>query len=69
MKLEDVYGAIAKEFIHVHHLIPISEIKEDYQMDLVKDLIPVCQNCLTMQHRKVDRKWLSIEKLTNNTSA
>jgi len=61
--LEEVYGEVAKEFIHVHHLIPLSEIKEDYQVDPFKDLIPVCPNCHAMLHRKVDGELLSIELL------
>lgn len=61
--LEEVYGEVAKEFIHVHHLIPLSEIKEEYQVDPANDLIPVCPNCHAMLHRKLDGEYLSIEKL------
>ncbi len=31
--------------IHVHHRKPLSEIKKEYQVDPIKDLIPVCPNC------------------------
>lgn len=61
--LEEVYGEVAKEFIHVHHLIPLSEIREEYQVDPASDLTPVCPNCHAMLHRKVDGEYLSIEKL------
>ncbi len=47
-----VYGEIAKGFIHIHHLIPLSDIKENYSLDPKKDLIPVCPNCHAMLHRK-----------------
>jgi 5-methylcytosine-specific restriction protein A len=50
---EKRYGLIGKEFIHVHHLIPLSEIKKEYELNPKKDLIPVCPNCHAMLHKKV----------------
>lgn len=47
-----IYGEIAKGFIHIHHLIPLSDIKENYSLDPKKDLIPVCPNCHTMLHQR-----------------
>lgn len=44
------YGDEFKEKIEVHHIIPISERKNDYKVDPVNDLIPVCPNCHTMLH-------------------
>lgn len=52
INFEKVYGAIGKEFIHVHHLVPLSEIKSEYKIDPIKDLIPVCPNCHSMLHRR-----------------
>lgn len=52
MDFEKQYGEIGKGFIHVHHIIPISSIGKDYQIDYKKDLIPVCPNCHSMLHRK-----------------
>ncbi|RZG16216.1 HNH endonuclease [Pseudoalteromonas sp. CO342X] len=49
---EKTYGERGKEFIHVHHIVPLSEIKSEYEVDPVKDLIPVCPNCHAMLHRK-----------------
>lgn len=46
------YGPIGKNYIHVHHLKPLSEIGEKYQVDPVNDLRPVCPNCHSMLHRK-----------------
>ena len=47
-----IYGDIAQGFIHIHHLVPLSAIKEDYRLDPHKDLIPVCPNCHAMLHRR-----------------
>ena len=48
---EYTYGDLGKNYIHVHHLIPLSEIKENYEIDPLKDLVPVCPNCHAMIHR------------------
>jgi 5-methylcytosine-specific restriction protein A len=45
------FGQLGKDFIHVHHIVPISEIKSEYTVDPVKDLVPVCPNCHAMIHR------------------
>jgi len=52
IKLSDVYGAIAKDLIHMHHIKPISKIGESYRVDPVSDLIPVCPNCHAIIHLK-----------------
>ncbi|WP_222890666.1 HNH endonuclease [Enterobacter sp. C2] len=52
LDMTKVYGEIAKGFIHVHHLIPLSEIKENYLVNPKTDLIPVCPNCHAMLHRQ-----------------
>ncbi len=46
-----VYGEEFKGMITVHHLVPISTIKEEYVLDPVKDLIPICNNCHTVVHK------------------
>jgi hypothetical protein len=56
---EDAYGDIGKNFIHVHHLKPLSEIGEEYEVDPTRDLIPVCPNCHAMLHRKNNGKALT----------
>lgn len=58
---EKTYGQLGKNYIHVHHLKPLSEINEEYDIDPVKDLRPVCPNCHAMLHRK--QPALSIEEL------
>lgn len=48
----EVYGEIGKGFIHVHHAVPVSEQREGYHVDPVRDLVPVCPNCHAMLHRR-----------------
>ncbi len=60
---EVTYGEIGRGFIHVHHLIPIHEIGEEYEIDSVNDLIPVCPNCHAMLHRKINGKQYTWQEL------
>lgn len=50
MEFGSVYGPLAEGFIHVHHLKPLSEIGEEYEVDPVEDLRPVCPNCHAVIH-------------------
>jgi 5-methylcytosine-specific restriction enzyme A len=65
LDFENTYGQVGKEFIHVHHIKPLNEVKHDYVVDPKKDLIPVCPNCHAMLHRKENGVYLSIGKLRN----
>lgn len=56
---EEVYGEIGIGYIHVHHLKPLNEINEEYEVDPINDLKPVCPNCHSMLHKAK----LSIEQL------
>lgn len=58
---ENKYGEIGKNYIHVHHIIPISEIGQEYEINPITDLIPVCPNCHAMIH--ITRPALSIKQL------
>lgn len=58
---ETVYGQLGAGFIHVHHIVPLAEIGEQYEVDAVNDLRPVCPNCHAMLHRQ--ETALTIEKL------
>ncbi|WP_236939205.1 HNH endonuclease [Evansella clarkii] len=49
---EDKYGEIGKGYIHVHHIVPVSEIGLNYNINPEKDLVPVCPNCHVMLHKK-----------------
>jgi 5-methylcytosine-specific restriction protein A len=48
---ENVYGPLGKDYIHVHHIIPVSLIGDDYLINPIKDLIPICPNCHAILHR------------------
>ena len=61
------YGEIGSGFIHIHHLVPISEIGTSYQVDPIKDLRPVCPNCHAMLH--TSNPPLSMEELRELISA
>lgn len=56
------YGEYAEGFIHVHHIIPISEFKTPQSIDPETDLIPLCANCHSVIHRKKD-STLSLNEL------
>lgn len=49
---EKRYGEIGKDFIEVHHIIPISNSEGEHMVDPINDLIPVCSNCHSILHRK-----------------
>jgi hypothetical protein len=47
---EKVFGQFAAGFIHVHHLVPLSDIGQSYEVDPIRDLRPVCPNCHAAIH-------------------
>lgn len=49
---EERYGQIGADFIHVHHLKPLSEVGKGYKLHPVKDLRPLCPNCHAMLHQQ-----------------
>jgi 5-methylcytosine-specific restriction protein A len=61
------YGKIGKDFIHVHHLKPLSLIDGEYELDPVANLRPVCPNCHAMLHR--GKRVLSIKELKSRLAA
>lgn len=46
------FGDLGKDFIHVHHKIDISTVGNEYSVNPLTDLIPVCPNCHSMLHKK-----------------
>jgi len=56
-----IYGIIGGDYMHVHHIIPLSNIKDKYVVDPIKYLRPVCPNCHSMIHR--NDPPLSVEEL------
>lgn len=61
---EETYGTIGAGIIHVHHLVPLAEIKKEYVVDPIKDLRPVCPNCHAIIHST--QPALSIEQLNTH---
>jgi 5-methylcytosine-specific restriction protein A len=52
MSFEEEYGDLGNNFIHVHHIKPLSEIGEGYKVYPEKDMCPVCPNCHAMLHKE-----------------
>lgn len=44
------YGDLGRVIIHVHHLIPVSQLPEGYKVNPKTDLCPVCPNCHAIIH-------------------
>jgi predicted HNH restriction endonuclease len=59
---ERAYGEHAKGFIHVHHVVPISDFGGEKAVNPETDLVTLCANCHAMVHRKRDLT-LSIDEL------
>lgn len=49
---EKSYGTIGKNFIEVHHSLPVSMMEENHIVDPIKELFPLCPNCHAMIHKK-----------------
>ncbi|WP_343614403.1 HNH endonuclease [Flavobacterium sp.] len=52
INFEEKYGEIGIQYIHIHHLNPISFIKEQKEINPIEDLRPVCPNCHAMIHKR-----------------
>ena len=66
INFEKVYGEIGREFIHVHHINPLSANGEDVS----NNLIPVCPNCHAMLHRHLKyaaRDYKDLQKLIDKS--
>lgn len=51
------YGEVAAGYIHVHHLRPLASVGEEYVLDPVADLVPVCPNCHAVMHMRADAPY------------
>ena len=58
---ETTFGDLGKNYIEVHHLKQIADIGEEYEINPIEDLRPVCANCHRMLHKR--KPVLSIEEL------
>lgn len=59
---EKAYGELGKDYIEVHHVVPLASQNEEIKVNPATDLIVVCANCHRMIHRKRDHV-LSLEEL------
>lgn len=46
----DRYGEIGRDYIQVHHVVPLHADARAHQVDPARDLAPVCANCHAMLH-------------------
>lgn len=46
------YGEAAQGYIEVHHIVPISSLKQGYKVNPKTDLVPLCSNCHSVAHKK-----------------
>ena len=62
-----VYGEAFAGKIEVHHRKPLCEIKENYIVDPIQDLVPVCPNCHLILHSKKDGVYTvdDVKKMLN----
>lgn len=63
MNFYETYGEIGKGFIHIHHIVPLNQIRKEYKVNYREDLIPVCPNCHAMLHRKFNDTEPTYEQL------
>jgi 5-methylcytosine-specific restriction protein A len=47
----EAYGEVAEGFIHVRHLKQLADVDDEYEVNPVNDLRPVCPNCHAIIHR------------------
>lgn len=62
----EFYGPSLADYIHVHHLKPLSSLGRRYRVNPVRDLRPVCPNCHAVLHSK--NPPLSIEEVKRQVS-
>lgn len=48
----ELYGPSAAGYIQVHHRVPVSMMGGTYQVDPIRDLVPLCSNCHSVAHRR-----------------
>lgn len=63
---EKIYGPLGRHYIHVHHIVPLGEIKAAHKVDPINDMIPVCPNCHAMIHST--KPVLRIDQLKKHLS-
>jgi hypothetical protein len=59
--MAELYGELGEGVVHVHHLRELRSLGEEYEVDPIEDLRPVCPNCHAILH--TTSPALSIKKL------
>ena len=59
VEMAEVYGEIAKGYIHIHHVKPISAVQGARPQ--INDLVPLCPNCHAIVH--LENPPISINRL------
>lgn len=62
-EFREVYGDLGGDYIHVHHKTDIATRDGEYEVDPIRDLVPLCPNCHAMIHQK--RPSLTVEELAS----
>jgi len=47
---EKTYGPMGRGYIHVHHIVPLAEVRKEYTVNPQTELVPICPNCHAMIH-------------------
>ncbi|NKI27303.1 hypothetical protein HCG49_12080 [Arenibacter sp. 6A1] len=58
---KEQFGELGEDFIHVHHIKDMATMENEYSVNPLTDLVPVCPNCHSMLHKK--KPAYSIEEL------
>lgn len=51
-EMSSKYGILGSEIIHVHHILPVSQMEKPKRIDPINDLVPLCPNCHNVVHQK-----------------
>ncbi|MEP7213353.1 MAG: HNH endonuclease [Acidobacteriota bacterium] len=62
INFEETYGVHGKDFIHVHHTVPISQFEKARKVNVRTEMTVLCPNCHAMVHRNKNHT-LSIAEL------
>jgi hypothetical protein len=46
------YGSLGAGFAEIHHLVPLSKLREKVRVDPERDVVVLCANCHRMVHRQ-----------------
>lgn len=52
VSLSEQYGPLGDSYIEVHHILPVSAMPDNYRVNPVTEMVPLCPNCHSMAHRK-----------------